>query len=272
MKMQLTGKSAIVTGSTSGLGADIARRLHAEGASITLAGIEDEAGAALADELGGGALFHHTDISQDEDIDRCIGATLEAFGRLDFLVNNACIYLDRGLDSTRAEWLQTLNVNLVSGAIFVQKALPYITKPGGVIINIGSTGGKFGAAGRALYPASKAAILQITRNEAVSLAPVGIRVLSVSPAWTWSPAVRSMTNSIETGDAVAAHFHPLGRLGRGDDIGRVVAFLCSENAAFMSGVDVPVDGGFSILGPDQGRSPREWFTRLAVTDSSEKQS
>jgi NAD(P)-dependent dehydrogenase (short-subunit alcohol dehydrogenase family) len=269
MKMLLKGRTAIVTGATSGLGADIARSLHAEGASITLAGIEDEAGAALVEELGERVLFQHTDIAQDEDIDRCIGATLETFGRLDFLVNNACIYLDRGLDSTRAEWLQTLNVNLVSGAIFVQKALPQMTKPGGVIINIGSTGGKFGAAGRALYPASKAAILQITRNEAVSLAPFGIRVLSVSPAWTWSPAVRSMASSLDAADAVAAHFHPLGRLGRGDDIGRVVAFLCSENAAFMSGVDVPVDGGFSILGPDQGRSPREWFARLGETKDGE---
>jgi NAD(P)-dependent dehydrogenase (short-subunit alcohol dehydrogenase family) len=270
--MQLTGKTAIVTGATSGLGADIARCLHAEGACVTLAGIEDDAGVALARELGERVLFRHTDILQDDDIDHCIAATMNAFGRLDVLVNNACIYVDRGLDSTRAEWLQTLNVNLVSGAIFVQKATPQMTKPGGVIINIGSTGGKFGAAGRALYPASKAAILQVTRNEAVSLAPLGLRVLSVSPAWTWSPAVRSMAGTIEAGDAVAAHFHPLGRLGRGEDVGRVVAFLCSEGANFMSGVDVPVDGGFSILGPDQGRSPREWFARLAATDVDETKS
>jgi NAD(P)-dependent dehydrogenase (short-subunit alcohol dehydrogenase family) len=263
--MLLAGKVAIVTGATSGIGADIARCLHAEGACVTLAGIEDEAGARLAGELGERARFQHTDILVDEDIERCLKATKEAFGRLDVLVNNACIYADKGLESSRAEWLHTLNVNLVSGAIFVQKALVYFTKPGSTIVNIGSTGGKFGAAGRALYPASKAAILQVTRNEAVSLASSGIRVLSVSPAWTWSPAVQSMSPSLAAADAVAAPFHPLGRLGRGADIGRVVAFLCSEGASFMSGVDVPVDGGFSILGPDQGRSPREWFAKAANT-------
>jgi NAD(P)-dependent dehydrogenase (short-subunit alcohol dehydrogenase family) len=264
--MQLAGKTAIVTGATSGLGADIARRLHSEGASVVIAGIEDEAGAQLVNELGARALYVHTDILRDDDIERCLTATIDAFGRLDTLVNNACIYVDRGLESTRDEWLQTLNVNLVSGAIFVQKALPYLTKPSGTIINIGSTGGKFGAAGRALYPASKAAILQVTRNEAVTLAPHGIRVLSVSPAWTWSPAVAALAGTQANGDAVAARFHPLGRLGRGDDIGRVIAFLCSDGAAFMTGVDVPVDGGFSSLGPDQGRSPRQWFADLGFAD------
>jgi NAD(P)-dependent dehydrogenase (short-subunit alcohol dehydrogenase family) len=265
----LAGKSIIVTGATSGLGADIARRLHAEGAAVTIAGIEDDAGQRLAAELGERAHYQHCDICEDADIDACLSAVQQVFGRLDGLVNNACIYGDRGLDSSRAEWLQTLNVNLVSGAIFVQKAVPLLTKPGGVVINMGSTGGKFGAAGRALYPASKAAILQATRNEAVSLAPLGIRVLSVSPAWTWSPSVRSLAGTIEAGDAVAAHFHPLGRLGRGDDVGRVIAFLCSDGAGFMTGVDVPVDGGFSSLGPDQGRSPREWFARLLPPDEAE---
>ena len=267
--MLLAGKTAIVTGATSGLGCDIARCLHKEGAAVTIAGIEDEAGARLSADLGERALYLRTDILQDGDIERCLTETHRAFGRLDVLVNNACTYADRGLDSTRAEWLHALNVNLVSGAIFLQKALPFMTKPGGVVINIASTGGKFGAAGRALYPASKAAILQATRNEAVSLAPHGIRVLSVSPGWTWSPAVKSLAGTIETGDEVAASFHPLGRLGRGEDIGRVIAFLCSDGAGFMTGVDVPVDGGFSSLGPDQGRSPREWFARFAAANASE---
>jgi NAD(P)-dependent dehydrogenase (short-subunit alcohol dehydrogenase family) len=261
--MMLTGKTVIVTGSTSGLGADIARSLHREGAAVVIAGIEDEAGKKLSAELGERCLFVHTNILCDEEIDRCLEATYAIFGRLDALVNNACTYADHGLDSNRTEWLRTLEVNLVSGAIFVQKALPYLTQPGGVIINMASTGGKFASAGRALYPASKAAILQITRNEAATLAPFGIRVLSVSPGWTWSPAVAHLAGSIEIGDAVAAKFHPLGRLGRGDEVGHVVAFLCSEGATFMSGVDVPVDGGFSSLGPDQGQSPRHWFETYA---------
>jgi NAD(P)-dependent dehydrogenase (short-subunit alcohol dehydrogenase family) len=134
-----------------------------------------------------------------------------------------------------------------------------MTKPGGVVVNIGSVGGKVGAAGRVLYPASKAGILQFTKNAAVTLAPEGIRVLSVSPAWTWSPALEGMAGTIERADAVGGRIHPIGRVGRGGDIGNAVIFAVSDMASFMTGVDIAVDGGFTIVGPDQGRGPRPWF-------------
>lgn len=260
--MMLEGKVAIVTGSTQGLGLDIARQLLAVGARVMLVGRNAESGAALAQELGEHCAFSACDVERDEDIQRCIDATLARFGRLDILVNNACLYADQGLASSRAQWLQTLNVNLVSAAIFTQQALAHLPADG-VVINIGSTGGKFGAAGRALYPASKAGILQLTKNLAVSLAPQGIRVLSVSPAWTWSPSVADFSgNDLALADRVGAPFHPLGRVGRGEEIGNVVAFLCSPGASWMTGIDVPVDGGFSILGPDRGVSPRVWFEQF----------
>ncbi|NBA94245.1 SDR family oxidoreductase [Pseudomonas sp. R5(2019)] len=255
--MMLEGKVAIITGSTQGLGLDIARQLLAEGAQVMLVGRNADSGQALADELG--CAFSACDVERDEDIDACIIATLARFGRLDILVNNACLYADHGLASDRAQWLKTLNVNLVSAAIFTQKAAAHLPS-GGVVINIGSTGGKFGAAGRALYPASKAGILQLSKNLAMTLAPEGVRVLSVSPAWTWSPSVAEFSgNDPQLADQVGAPFHPLGRIGRGHEIGSVVAFLCSAGAGWMTGVDVPVDGGFSILGPDRGVSPRVWF-------------
>lgn len=255
--MMLIDKVAIVTGSTQGLGLDIARQLLAEGARVMLAGRSAQTGQALAAELG--CEFCVCDVERDEDIDACIKATLSGYGRLDILVNNACLYADQGLASDRTQWLKTLNVNLVSAAIFTQKAAVHLPD-GGVVINVGSTGGKFGAAGRALYPASKAGILQLTKNLAVSLAPVGVRVLSVSPAWTWSPSVAEFSgNDPALADQVGAPFHPLGRIGRGHEVGTVIAFLCSAGASWMTGVDVPVDGGFSILGPDRGVSPRIWF-------------
>jgi NAD(P)-dependent dehydrogenase (short-subunit alcohol dehydrogenase family) len=257
--MMLDGKVAIVTGSTQGLGLDIARQLLGAGARVMLVGRNAASGQALAAELGEHCAFSACDVERDEDIQHCIEATLTRFGTLDILVNNACLYADQGLASSRAQWLQTLNVNLVSAAIFTQQAAPHLPA-GGVVINIGSTGGKFGAAGRALYPASKAGILQLSKNLAVSLAPQGVRVLSVSPAWTWSPSVAEFSgNDIALADEVGAPFHPLGRVGRGEEIGSVVAFLCSPGASWMTGVDVPVDGGFSILGPDRGISPRVWF-------------
>lgn len=262
--VNLAGKCAIVTGSTQGLGADIARVLAQCGASVTIVGRNADKGEQLAQALrdqGSGALYCVTDIQQDDDIDRCIEHTVDAFGGLDILVNNACVYEDEGLKSTREQWHHTLGVNLVSAAIFAQKAAARM-KPGSVIVNLGSTGGKFGAAGRALYPASKAAMLQFTKNLAVTLAPDGIRAVAVSPAWTWSPSVERLSQgSRADADRIAAAFHPLGRVGDGAEVGQAVAFLASEAASWITGVDVPVDGGFSVLGPDQGVSPRVWFER-----------
>ncbi|CAE6723605.1 SDR family oxidoreductase [Paraburkholderia nemoris] len=260
--VRLAGKVAIVSGSTQGLGADIARGLVAAGARVMTLGLDADAGRSVAESLGTAAHFVETDITDDAQIDRVITATLERFGRIDYLVNNACSYADAGLASTREQWTRLLDVNLVSAAIFAQKAAPHIAH-GGVVINMGSTGGKFGAAGRALYPASKAALQQFTRNLAVALAPDGIRAVTVSPAWTWSPSLEELAEgSLKTADRVGHAFHPLGRVGRGYEIAQVMAFLCSAEASWITGVDIPVDGGFSILGPDQGISPRDWFSRL----------
>jgi len=262
----LSGRSAIVTGATQGLGADIARVLSACGASVCLVGRNAEAGHAIAEELqqqpGARAIHCAADIQDDAQIDATIERTLTEFGRLDILVNNACSYDDNGLASTREQWHRTLGVNLISAAVFAQKVVPHLPR-GGCIVNLGSTGGKFGAAGRAIYPASKAALLQFTKNLAVTVAPQGIRAVAVSPAWTWSPSVQNFSHgSRETADAVGAQLHPLGRVGDGAEIGQVVAFVASDAASWITGVDIPVDGGFSILGPDQGLSPRVWFERL----------
>lgn len=261
----LAGRVAIVTGSTQGVGADIARVLSASGAHLVVVGRNEAAGRALVQELSARpeaqALYCNVDIEQDAQIDQCVQAVLAHFCRIDILVNNACIYTDEGLASSRVQWHQTLGVNLVSAAIFAQKVLPHLRR-GSVIVNLGSTGGKFGAAGRALYPASKAAMLQLTKNLAVTLAPQGIRVVAVSPAWTWSPSVETLSQgSRERADAVAAPLHPLGRVGDGAEVGQAVAFLASDAASWITGIDVPVDGGFSVLGPDQGLSPKVWFAR-----------
>ena len=135
---------------------------------------------------------------------------------------------------------------------------------GGAVVNIGSIGGKFGAAGRAIYPASKAALLQLTKNQAMDLAPRGIRVNSVSPGWTWSDPLASMTGgSRDLADRASSATHPLGRAGNAEEVGAVVAFLCSSAASFIAGEDIAVDGGFSMLGPDQGRGPRFWIERAS---------
>lgn len=250
---------AIVTGGNSHLGSAIARAFVDVGTSVVIAARDAERGDAAARELG--ALYVQTDLAEDESIQRCVAATLEHFGRLDFLVNNAVAYIDGGLETTREDWVYALNVNVAGTAIFVREASRAM-RPGSAIVNLGSVGGKFGAAGRSVYPASKAAILQLTKNHAVELAPRGIRVNSVSPGWTWSdPLARLTGGSREVADRAAANTQPLGRAGNAEEVGAAVLFLCSPAASFITGADLAVDGGYSMLGPDQGRGPRYWIDR-----------
>jgi len=254
---RLAGKVAIVTGGAQSIGAAIARAFHAAGAKIVIADIDAAAGAALAAALGEGALFQRTDVTSDEEIRRCVEAAVAAFGGIDILVNNACTFLDKGLQSSREEWLRSLEVNLVSGALFVREAAPHLRRRGGgAIVNMSSIAGKHGQRGRALYPASKAAILQLTRNAAMELAADRIRVNAVSPGWTWSRVIEDLTKGDRAkADRIAGEYHPLGRLGDAEEVAHAVLFLCSDAARHITGIDLPVDGGYAMTGPDQG-TPR----------------
>jgi 3-oxoacyl-[acyl-carrier protein] reductase len=256
----VNGRVAIVTGGNSHLGGAIARAFADAGASVVIAARDIERGERAARELG--ATYVQTDIGEDESIKACVGAVLDRHGRLDVLVNNAVAYIDGGLETTRAEWLEALNVNVVGTAVFVREASKHM-EPGSAIVHLGSVGGKFGAAGRSVYPASKAAILQLTRNHAAELAPRGIRVNSVSPGWTWSdPLERMSGGSRAVADRAAANTQPLGRAGNAEEVAAAVVFLCTPAASFITGADLAVDGGFSMLGPDQGRGPRYWIERV----------
>jgi NAD(P)-dependent dehydrogenase (short-subunit alcohol dehydrogenase family) len=253
----LTGKVAIVTGGATSIGAAIVRAFHAAGTKVVIADIEVGAGMALAADLGDGTLCQHTDVSDDAEIASCVAAAVTAFGGIDFLVNNACSFLDKGLQSSRAEWLASLNVNLVGGAIFVREVAPHMRRRGGgAIVNFSSIAGKHGQRGRALYPTSKAAILQVTRNEAMELAADRIRVNSVAPGWTWSAVIERLAKGDRAkADRIAGEYHPLGRVGDAEDVARAVLFLCSDDARHITGIDLPVDGGYAMTGPDQG-TPR----------------
>jgi NAD(P)-dependent dehydrogenase (short-subunit alcohol dehydrogenase family) len=268
--IELEGKVALVTGAGQGLGADIVRGLAGRGARVIVLDRQGDTARAVAADIGDAAIACEADVTDDAHLERAVELARSRFGRLDIVVNNACAYADRGIASSRAEWLHTLNVNLVSAAMLAQFASPLLPR-GGVIVNMGSTGGKFGAAGRALYPASKAALMQLTRSLAAELAPAGVRVVTVSPAWTWSPSVESFSGGDRAlADRVGARFHPLGRVGDGAEVAAAVAFVCSDAASWITGVDLPVDGGFSMLGPDRGISPRAWFAE--ARDAATKES
>lgn len=253
MMRGLSGKVAIVTGASTLIGQEVVRAFAGSDVSVMMADINEPDGTALANELGDSVEFMTTDITRDADIDACIGACVSKFGGVDFLINIASTYLDNGLQTSREDWLTALNVNLVGGVIFTQKVSPEIARRGGgAIVNYGSISAKVAQPGRMVYSASKAAILQTTKTQSAFLAGDNIRVNSVSPGWTWSNIIRDITgDDRKKADSVAAPFHLLGRTGGPDEVANVVMFLCSDDASFINGTDIAVDGGYMATGPEQ---------------------
>ena len=242
----LSGKVAIVPGGCTKIGRAVVDAFVAAGVKVMVADIVP--GEGFAD----GVAFQTCDLRDDAQIAALVQATKDRFGRIDFLVNVACSYLDNGAASTRAEWLESLNVNVVGSVMLMQAAEAELAKNRGAIVNFGSISSRVAQTGRWLYPVSKAAILQLTRNQAMDLAPKGIRVNAVSPGWTWSNIMDHLTNGNRAKtDAVAAPFHLLGRVANPEEVASTVLFLCSDEASFITGTDICVDGGYTAMGPEQ---------------------
>ena len=196
-------------------------------------------GEAAAAQLGRAAMFVKTDVTKDDELQNCVDQTTAHFGCIDFLINLACSYVDDGFMSTRQDWLESYDVN-VAGAVMFAKAVhkSLVERRGGAIVNFTSISAKVGQTGRWLYPATKAALVQLTRSMALDLAVDNIRVNSVSPGWTWSAIMQRLTNDDrEKTDRVAAPFHLLKRVADPGEVGAVVAFLCSDEASFVTGAD-----------------------------------
>jgi NAD(P)-dependent dehydrogenase (short-subunit alcohol dehydrogenase family) len=203
-------------------------------------------------DFGADVAFQRCDLRDDGQIAALVQAAKDRFGRIDFLVNVACSYLDNGGASTRAEWLESLDVNVVGSVMLMQAAEAELERNRGAIVNFGSISSRVAQTGRWLYPVSKAAILQLTRNQAMDLAPKGIRVNAVSPGWTWSNIMDQLTNGNRAKtDAVAAPFHLLKRVADPEEIAAAVLFLCSDEASFITGTDIRVDGGYTAMGPER---------------------
>jgi len=249
----LEGRTAIVTGGATLIGRAVVAALHAAGAAVAVADIDEEGGGSLADSLGDRVLFQPTDIRDDGAIERFVDATVERFGGVDVLVNLACSYVDEGLASPRDDWLESLNVNVVSAVMMTRAVRPHLrARGGGAIVNFTSISSHVAQTGRWLYPVGKAALVQLTRNMAMDLAPDGIRVNSVSPGWTWSKVMVELTDGDRAKtDRVAAPFHLLGRVGDPEEVANVVVFLAGDKASFVTGADWAVDGGYSAMGPEQ---------------------
>ena len=247
----LKGKVAIVTGGATLIGAHVVRAFHREGTKVVIADIEAK-GQKIADDIGKDVLFVRTDLADDAQVAACVERTVKTFGGIDFLVNLACVYIDNGFEASRKDWLDSYNVNVVGGVMMLKAAHPHMVKRGGgAVVNFGSISAKVAQTGRWLYPVTKAAILQLTRNEAMDLAKDKIRVNSVSPGWTWCRLMDELTHGDkEKTNRVGGAFHLLGRVGEPNEVAEAVLFLCSSHASFITGTDLAVDGGYSAMGPE----------------------
>lgn len=248
----LSGRTAVVTGGATLLAHGVIDALSRAGARVVVADIDD-VGGKTAETIAPEVVFVRTDITDDASLAALVATTAERFGGIDIVVNLAATYLDDGFRTSRQDWLTALNVNLVSAVETVRHAHPYlVASEHAAVVNFTSISGKVAQTGRWVYPASKAAIVQLTRSMALDLAADGIRVNSVSPGWTWSKIMDDLSGGDRARtDRVAAPFHLTGRVGDGSEIGAVVAFLVSDDASVVTGADWAADGGYSAIGPER---------------------
>ncbi len=253
--MRLAEKVAIVTGGANGIGRAIAELFAAEGAAVAVADIETETGQEVAAHiaaLGGRALFQTTDTSDPDATKAAVAATLDAFGRVDVLVNNAAAFVFGHVEEvTRADWDRVFGVNVIGYANMARDCLPAFRAVGqGAVVNIASVSSFIAQPGFIPYNASKGAVMQLTRCLAMDLAPDNVRVNAICPGEIRTRATDEHIASRGLDPEKAYEDFGKGallkRMGRPEEIATVALFLASEDASFMTGAHVVVDGGLTI--------------------------
>ena len=245
---KLSDKVAVVTGASKGIGAAIARQLAAEGAAVVVNYASSKSDAdKVVDQIskaGGRALAVQGDVSKQADIDRLFAETKRIFGRLDVLVNNAGVYEFTPVDNiNEAHFHRLFNLNVLGLLLTTQKALTYFSPEGGSVINISSLAGVRPVPGASVYSATKGAVDAVTKSLAKELGPRQIRVNSLNPGFV-------ETEGVHTAGFIGSDFHkkieaetPLGRIGQPQDIGKVAAFLASDDAGWITGETLVTAGG-----------------------------
>ncbi len=250
---RLAGKVAVVTGASNGIGEAIARRFVDEGALVMVADVDDAAGARLAKELGPASAFQHCDVSRVADLQSVFEACESRFGSLNVLVNNAAIQSTHDFEQTdEDEWQRIVDTNLKGVFFGVRQVIPFMRRcGGGAIINTSSTFSIVGSPGYAAYHATKGGVSSLTRAAAVSLIKDQIRVNAVCPGTTMTPGlvtgVRRTATDFQTAMDSFAALQPMKRFAQPDEIASAYVFLASDEAGFVTGENLVVDGGYTVV-------------------------
>jgi NAD(P)-dependent dehydrogenase (short-subunit alcohol dehydrogenase family) len=255
MGPRLKGTAALVTGGARGIGAATCVKFAEEGAAVAIADVLDGEGEALASSIkksGARAIYLHLDVSSESDWAAAVGAAVRELGGLKVLVNNAGI---ARLEDVETETLEGFNklisINLTGAWLGMRASIPHMRRAGGgSIVNVSSIYGAVGGNGSALaYHASKGALRLMTKNAAIRYAKEGIRVNSIHPGFIVTPMVAPLLVSTEGGPSPMERFilanTPMGRVGRSEEVANAIAFLASDEASYMTGSEVYVDGGWT---------------------------
>ncbi len=260
---RLDGKVALISGAARGIGAETARLMVKAGARVAIGDVLDERGRETARALGDNALYHHLDVTAEEDWRGAIAATVARFGGLDILVNNAGMFLGKGIEEASLdEWHRLAGVNLTGVFLGTKLALPALRERGAAsahgsaIVNLASVAGLVGSQLDPLYSMTKGGVTLFTKSTALECARKGyrIRVNSIHPgvidtdmgAQTFAARAHNFgNNDVEAARRVALLTHPIGRLGLPNDIAKGIVFLASDDAGFMTGAGLVVDGGLT---------------------------
>jgi NAD(P)-dependent dehydrogenase (short-subunit alcohol dehydrogenase family) len=253
MANRLKDKVAIVTGGSHGIGRATAVLFAEEGAKVVIADPSEEAGKECVARItndGGQAIFVRTDISSEDDCRNCCDEAVRTFGRLDIVVNNAAAFVLKGLAATVEDWERVLGVNVIGTALMSRFASEYMKQfGGGSIVNLGSISSFVAQPSFVTYSATKAAILQMTRNMAMDLAPFNIRVNCVCPGTILTRASEEHMAQIgmtkEDFIANEGPKHLLNRVGDPREVAYPILFLASDEASFITGTHLMVDGGYT---------------------------
>lgn len=253
MSNRVQGKVAVVTGGAAGIGQATAILLAEEGAKVVVADLDEVAGAKTVSQIkahNGAAIFVRTDISQERDAERVCTEAVKAFGQLDILVNNAAVFVLKGLEATIDDWQRSLGVNVIGTALVSRYAAEAMKQSGGgAIVNLGSISSFVAQPSFVTYSATKAALLQMTRNLAMDLAPFKIRVNCVCPGTILTQASRNHMErvgiTLEEFVAAEGAKNLIARVGDPREVAYAILFFASDEASFITGAHLMVDGGYT---------------------------